>query len=194
MTTPCSSRAFWTRRRRHLRLASRAHARVTAHLVDSVLAHLGAPAFIVDDQGRIRHANEAAKKVDTDREREVIGQAVRENKACAGYSLTRIDVTGSGTYFLAVRARPLSGDLSSRIRVASDKWQLSPRQVEVLESLCEGAANKDMAARFACSLRTIEVHVSALLRKAKAESRMALLAALFTLPDPKALPEAPPRI
>jgi len=48
--------------------------------------------------------------------------------------------------------------------------RLSPREVEVLELVVRGAANKDVAARLGLSPKTVEVHRSHVMRKTEANS------------------------
>ena len=55
---------------------------------------------------------------------------------------------------------------------------LTPRESDVLELLRRGLTTKDMAAELNLSARTIKFHVSNLLRKYEARSRIDLLARL----------------
>ncbi len=55
---------------------------------------------------------------------------------------------------------------------------LASRQTEVLALVAAGESNKLIAARLDCALRTVEVHVTALLRKAGCDSRAELVARL----------------
>jgi DNA-binding CsgD family transcriptional regulator len=67
----------------------------------------------------------------------------------------------------------------SRVSHFARTWGLTARQTEVLERLSRGSSNKEIAASLDCAVRTVEIHVSEILRKAKVESRSALLAALI---------------
>ena len=64
---------------------------------------------------------------------------------------------------------------------ASASQGATPRQAQVLALLVAGEPNKNIAARLRCAERTIELHVTALLRKAEAGSRSALAARFWTL-------------
>lgn len=55
-------------------------------------------------------------------------------------------------------------------------WSLTRRETEVVRFLLAGAANKEIARVLGCSPRTIEVHVSSILRKSGVASRTELLA------------------
>ena len=57
-----------------------------------------------------------------------------------------------------------------------ESWKLTPRQSVVLECLVRGEANKDIAAKLECSLRGVEAHVTAILRRTDTESRTQLVA------------------
>jgi DNA-binding CsgD family transcriptional regulator len=54
--------------------------------------------------------------------------------------------------------------------------ELTARECEVLELLSQGRANKDIAEALDCSVRTVEFHISNLLRKVGASSRLELVA------------------
>jgi DNA-binding NarL/FixJ family response regulator len=53
-------------------------------------------------------------------------------------------------------------------------WSLTPRQAEVLALVVQGEANKTIAATLRCSVRTVEVHLTALFEKAQCDSRSEL--------------------
>jgi DNA-binding CsgD family transcriptional regulator len=72
---------------------------------------------------------------------------------------------------------------ASRIERARRTWRLTPRQAQVLGRVVHGDSNKQIAERFRCTENTIEVHVSALLRKARAQGRVGLASRFWTLSD-----------
>jgi DNA-binding NarL/FixJ family response regulator len=55
--------------------------------------------------------------------------------------------------------------------------KLTPRERGVLERLMRGASNKQIAVDMACSVKTVEFHVSNLLQKCGAATRVELVAA-----------------
>ena len=55
------------------------------------------------------------------------------------------------------------------------RLQLTPREEDVLRHLLVGATNKEIAGDLACSVKTIEYHVSNLLRKSGVSSRLELV-------------------
>lgn len=64
----------------------------------------------------------------------------------------------------------------ARLVESSRTWQLTPRQTDVLKLLVDGATNKDIARALGTTNRTVEVHVTQLLRKANADNRATLIA------------------
>ncbi len=59
------------------------------------------------------------------------------------------------------------------------QWDLTPRERAVLTHLARGASNKEIAAHLGCASRTVEVHVSRILRKSGAGGRSELIARLL---------------
>ncbi len=76
-----------------------------------------------------------------------------------------------------IRSAP-TRDLGARVLAAAREWKLTPRQAQVLAFVAVGESNKLIAAKLGCALRTAEVHVTALLRKAGCASRTELAARL----------------
>ena len=68
-----------------------------------------------------------------------------------------------------------------RLDVATARWKLTRRQREVLAQLADGECNKGIAATLDIAEGTVELHMTAMLRKAGVTSRAALLAAFWTL-------------
>jgi DNA-binding NarL/FixJ family response regulator len=64
--------------------------------------------------------------------------------------------------------------------------QLTPRERTIAELLAGGAANKDIARSLSCSVKTVEFHVTNLLRKAGASSRLELISRLLVREGEKA--------
>ncbi|MET0790520.1 MAG: LuxR C-terminal-related transcriptional regulator [Polyangiaceae bacterium] len=60
------------------------------------------------------------------------------------------------------------------------RWHLSQRQCEVLILLARGLSNKEIAFRLQIAARTVEEHVSQLLRKSGLSNRAGLVAAYWT--------------
>jgi DNA-binding NarL/FixJ family response regulator len=48
---------------------------------------------------------------------------------------------------------------------------LSPREMEILELICQGASNKDISQRLGISYQTVKNHVTAILQKLRVNDR-----------------------
>jgi DNA-binding NarL/FixJ family response regulator len=75
--------------------------------------------------------------------------------------------------FHLAEANALATD-RNRLQRAASGWKLTRREAEVLELLLRGQSNKAIASGLGCSESTVELHVSHLLRKSGAASRMDL--------------------
>jgi DNA-binding NarL/FixJ family response regulator len=71
--------------------------------------------------------------------------------------------------------------LGARVERATAKWRLTPRRAEVLRCLLEGDANKTIGDKLGIAERTVEVHVTELLRNTRTESRARLVAAVWKM-------------
>lgn len=63
-----------------------------------------------------------------------------------------------------------------RLTLASERWNLTPRQQRVLELIMLGKANKDIASTLDINEGTVEAHVTALLKKSTSGNRAELIA------------------
>jgi DNA-binding CsgD family transcriptional regulator len=66
--------------------------------------------------------------------------------------------------------------LNMKMTARKGSSQLSRAEQRVLVRVLRGEANKEIAHELGCALRTVELHVSSILRKTGAESRLRLLA------------------
>lgn len=93
-----------------------------------------------------------------------------------GVALTRLD---DGVHVLAVLGRE-AASAAAWGAGAAVRWRLSDRQRQVLERVAAGSTNRSIADELGCSVGTIDLHVSALLERAGAESRAELVARFWT--------------
>ncbi len=153
----------------------------------ATLELLPSAAFLVAPDGSIAFANDVGRALldwgSRDLRARLKGFA-RGAKLEPG--MTRISIGGKGlpACFLVTLAVPVPEiDRARRLSVARERWGLTPRQLMVLELVAQGDANKAIAEKLRCSDNTVEVHVSAIFRKARVENRAALVAKFWTRID-----------
>ncbi|AKV03027.1 Transcriptional regulator, LuxR family [Labilithrix luteola] len=103
--------------------------------------------------------------------------------ASATVSIRPFAIPGLGPQTLLVvtpPAKPGRRDTEARVAYASNVWELTRRQAEVLSLVVHGHANRAIAERLSCAVRTVEVHISSLLMKASVDSRAGLVARFWT--------------
>ena len=70
-----------------------------------------------------------------------------------------------------VEQPPPPGDSGSAAEAGGETTSLTPRELEVLQLMADGLANKEIAARLRFSTHTAKFHVESLLRKLDAVNR-----------------------
>jgi DNA-binding CsgD family transcriptional regulator len=149
--------------------------------LDAVLEMLPAPALLVDSTGGAVRTNSAAKQLPQAALRE-LPTALRafqrdDFEEAAGWTFRRVDMNHPLIYYVAVRP---TVQPTTRMEAAIAAWGLTPRQAEVFALLLEGMHNRGIAARLDLAAGTVELHVTAVLRRARASSRSELLARFWT--------------
>jgi DNA-binding CsgD family transcriptional regulator len=142
--------------------------------VQVVMEAIGAPAFLTRIDGLPVHVNQSARvalQADESAVRERLSRAARGEEP--SLQVSPIRAPGVPTHLLIVLPASAS-DLHLRLASVAKAWSLTPRQAEVLPLVVRGEANKVIAATLGCSVRTIEVHLTALLEKSQCESRAEL--------------------
>lgn len=121
---------------------------------------------------------------------------------CTGYPTLETAITAVGLPIAAYLVKPIAeADLLESVRAALPRSSAAPRpaqalrqlleaerercgltarQVQVLEHIAQGLSNKEIAATLGCAVRTVELHVSELLRRTETESRTGLIARLWS--------------
>jgi DNA-binding CsgD family transcriptional regulator/PAS domain-containing protein len=151
--------------------------------LEAALEALNAPAYLVRPDGQIVHANGLGKAL-LDREyaeRQAVIDASQAVSVEVSFDALPVQAWGLSPHKLVLRRTPGPASLALQLARAQSRWELTPQQARVLALMAEGEANKTLATRLRCSVATIEVHVSAILRKAGVDSRARLLAALWQL-------------
>jgi DNA-binding NarL/FixJ family response regulator len=95
-------------------------------------------------------------------------------------SVRRMALSGGIALAWVIRAEPRFDFRSCSMR-AGRRWGLTARQRAVLEHLLEGQSNKQIATGLKCAENTVEVHVSAVLRKSGARTRSQVVSRALAL-------------
>jgi DNA-binding CsgD family transcriptional regulator len=102
-------------------------------------------------------------------------------------TMRRFETIAGRVLFLVGFADPVPDAAASpgaaRVSRFARTHRLTPRQADVLARLSMGAANKDIAAALACSVKAVEQHVTALLRRFRVASRAELIARFWSAGD-----------
>lgn len=176
LTAPSSSSSGWMKKPK--REAARKSALWLERSLQAVLEALPTAAFIVDEDGRVHASNAAARRSrSAKREARAAARRLADGGELAAHDVTPIEVAGHARHWL-IRAQPKE-PAHVALERAVRQWRLSQRQAQVMECLLRGDANKTIAARLGCAVATVEVHITALLRKAGADSRVDVVAKVW---------------
>lgn len=66
-----------------------------------------------------------------------------------------------------------------QVRAAARRWSLSARQADVLELAVVGQTNREIAERLGATVKTVEAHMTQILRRADLPNRAALIAVFW---------------
>ena len=149
-------------------------------VIDAALDAIGAAAFLVVASGAVVFANAAGRALlarDAAATREALRDAARGSTA--RFRTVRIAARAMADHRLVVE-QPLAATVAARLPRVAALWSLTTRQTDVLALLARGQPNKTIASSLTCSVRTVELHVTALLDKADVESRAELVARFWT--------------
>jgi DNA-binding CsgD family transcriptional regulator len=159
-----------------------ARAKMMQGALSVVLDQLDRPALLVDAHGRLLQANLPAHRW-LEETGELAPSAMRAALEGGGGVLEVREVPGAGPKHFLLLAREDAAEPLARL---SGVLGLTPRQSDVLERLLRGATNKEIGRELTCAVKTIELHVSAILRKARVKSRAELIATLSQARRPAA--------
>jgi DNA-binding CsgD family transcriptional regulator len=148
-------------------------------LLQSALEKISVPAFVVDSTGAALMTNASGHEFwmhEPDLPASVTA-AMSAQANPLGLSSCGLVDGKLGLHLLVARK---GGDVRAKLsREAAQRWSLTPRQADVLSELVLGASNKDIAQTLKCSPKTIELHVSVILKSAGASSRAELLSMML---------------
>lgn len=149
-----------------------------AAALDACLEYVASAAFVVSRRGFIEHANQAGWDALGRRGIEVV-RAVAEAVAGArpGWETVRLSPDEPCDH-LVIAPAP-ADDVHAVARRAARRWSLTPRQTEVLALVGQGFTNLRIAGELGCSPRTVEIHISNILRRADCGSRASLTAKMW---------------
>lgn len=171
--------------RRRLALGERLRqAELAEASLGAVLEALAEPALVVRGDGRVVAANAAAAALSLDPsslqvERFRAGPTTHSNGR-SSWRTTPLDSEEQPRGFLVVRRETGSDatDVTSVMHAAARRWGLTRTESRVLGELARGSSNKQIARSLDSSVRTIELHVSSILKKSALGSRAAVVAYL----------------
>jgi DNA-binding NarL/FixJ family response regulator len=149
-------------------------ARLLEAALSAALELLASPVFLVDDEQRVIKANEAGRQLlreQPEPTRAAIGQRLTGQAEPAAVSLSAAGAPGHHLVSLPLEGGAIDAAAAS-LRM---QHQLTKRQTEVLSLVVQGLANRDIAEKLGCSLRTVEIHLSAVFRKTGQQSRTKLV-------------------
>ena len=152
----------------------------------AALEYVPAAAYVLDGEGRVAHAN-AVGRARLDRGGDAVRASLSRAIAAAPGKrgeLAMTKLTGEGLPPLYLAIGVTHGErVRHGIERARDRWGLTAREAEILAELAAGRSNRDIAEKLAIAPRTVEVHISSILRKAHADSRSQLIVDLWQLAD-----------
>jgi DNA-binding CsgD family transcriptional regulator len=155
-------------------------ASVPAATLLSILDALPVSACIVDGAGHVVLANARGRRAIAEATLDV--RSVLEGEADPASVTIHALPAGvdGGARTLLLVSEPVAS-VATRLARAAARWKLTTCQARILGMLVHGEANKTIAAASGCAVRTVEVHVTAALKKSGTLSRAELIARFWTL-------------
>lgn len=145
-----------------------------------VLASIPGEAIVITTDGRVLLSNApGAAMARRHSSASLIDIARRAfDGACDEYKILSLPTAApSVRYFLLIHRHAPLWDL---VQERAAQWRLSRRQTQALECLVKGMCNKHIARELDCAVRTVELHVSAVLRASGATSRAEAIALFWS--------------
>jgi DNA-binding CsgD family transcriptional regulator len=152
---------------------------------DTALSMIPQPTFVIDGGGQILHANGLGKDVlrqEWSQVRRSLVQAAGGQPGDLAWRITALESGEDPAEFIAVLEPEAQQPAGGRGRRACVRqWNLTARQVEVLDLVAGGATNAAVAEELGIKERTVEFHLSAIFDKAGVDNRATLIARLLAL-------------
>jgi DNA-binding NarL/FixJ family response regulator len=151
--------------------------------LDTALNALDPPAFIVDLAGQVLSANANGRTL-LDRDRRGVSRSMAQAIAGAStalvWDLIPLQSAREPRGFLAIlRTRRQPAIVADSVGAASERWQLTVRQAQVLRLVARGLTNVIIADTLGISVGTVEFHLSAIFDKAGVDSRARLIVSIL---------------
>jgi DNA-binding NarL/FixJ family response regulator len=152
------------------------HLPVGSAVLAAALEHIPGATFLVSARARILAANRigtewlAAERANRD-------LLLGAGGPCASRFKVTLIPAGSSMQYLAVLRSPAVHATLVLERAA--RWGFTRREAEVVAWILRGVTNRLIASELGCAMKTVEHHVSSILRKANVESRAGLIVAIL---------------
>jgi DNA-binding CsgD family transcriptional regulator len=146
----------------------------------AILDALPVAAFIVDGAGRVVLSNARARRALAQGTLHV-RQVLEDQPDAPPSTVHALPMGPDGDARTLVLQNEPEPSVAARVARAASLWKLTGCQTKILRLLVHGEANKLMAEKFGCALRTVEVHVTGVLKKSGTLSRAELIARFWTL-------------
>lgn len=144
---------------------------------DAAMEAIGGAAFLMDAKGAIAYANKLGRGLLAE-QRPSTRDDLRNALFDRGAESMTVRAAGLADHSLVV-LRTSSAMLQRALDRAAIDWTLTRRQREVLAHLASGDTNKGIATKLGCAEVTVELHVTALLRRSRTATRGELAASLW---------------
>jgi DNA-binding CsgD family transcriptional regulator len=172
----------WMRRRLTLERCLAGAPRAFAAL-EAALAHIGAPAFVVDDRGTVFETNEAGRALLDQRPTEV-GASLRATIAGRPsplrFQATSLRDRGARDAWLAIlRTGSTDERIAACVATAATRWSLTRRQAEILGHVVAGMATATIAAVLGIGSRAVELQITQIFDRGGVENRASLVASVL---------------
>lgn len=157
-----------------------AQASVTALGFGAALDALQAPAFLIDGRGHLQHANRQGQALLTQDRRGTLERlTLAARGAVPGLRVTPLRREGLPPHLLVIGERTPDDHARKLERFCQDH-RCTQRERQVLALLTRGDPNRRIAQVLTCSEKTVELHITHLLRKASVASRTELIATFWS--------------